>query len=170
VRSFTARATGSAAGHWSFHYRVEGGIHRLRVPPPAAPAQSDGLWRQTCFEAFVKPAGAAGYLELNFAPSGAWAIYAFDDYRRGMQPRTPRTPPEIVTRQSAGVLELDARVAFEGLFTESPPADDLRLALAAVLEDAEGRLSYWALAHPSERPDFHHPHSFVLELPLGTAK
>jgi hypothetical protein len=43
------------------------------------------------------------------------------------------------------------------------------LALAAVLEDRDGRLSYWALEHPSERPDFHHPNSFVLELPLGTA-
>jgi hypothetical protein len=170
VRSLTARAHGSAAGQWSFHYRVEGDIGLLRVPPPAAPVQSNGLWRQTCFEAFVKPAGAAGYIELNFSPSGEWAIYAFEDYRRGMQPRAPRQPPAIVTRQSAGVLELDARVAFEDPFTDSPSSDDLRLALAAVLEDREGRLSYWALAHASERPDFHHPSSFVLGLPLETSK
>jgi hypothetical protein len=38
------------------------------------------------------------------------------------------------------------------------------LGLAAVLEDRQGRLSYWALAHLADRPDFHHPDSFILEL------
>ena len=44
-------------------------------------------------------------------------------------------------------------------------ADPLQRArLAAVIEATDGSLSYWALAHPSDKPDFHHPDSFVLEL------
>ena len=42
----------------------------------------------------------------------------------------------------------------------------LRLGAAAVLEDDNGRLSYWALCHPPGKPDFHHPDGFVLELDL----
>lgn len=38
----------------------------------------------------------------------------------------------------------------------------LRLALCAVIEASDGSLSYWALAHPADRPDFHHPGSAIL--------
>jgi hypothetical protein len=37
--------------------------------------------------------------------------------------------------------------------------------LAAVIEDVSGDLSYWALAHLSDKPDFHHPDGFALHLP-----
>jgi hypothetical protein len=33
-----------------------------------------------------------------------------------------------------------------------------------VIEDADGSLSYWALAHPPGRPDFHHTEAFALDL------
>ena len=41
----------------------------------------------------------------------------------------------------------------------------LRVALAAVVEDATGDLSYWSLRHAAGKPDFHHSDGFVLELP-----
>ena len=31
------------------------------------------------------------------------------------------------------------------------------LALSAVIEAIDGAKTYWALAHPSDKPDFHHP-------------
>ena len=40
----------------------------------------------------------------------------------------------------------------------------LQLALAAVIEDHRGRLSYWALEHPVGKPDFHHPDGYTIEL------
>lgn len=43
--------------------------------------------------------------------------------------------------------------------------DDWRLGLSAVIEEGSGCVSYWALAHPSAKPDFHHPGSFILTLP-----
>lgn len=165
VRAVSVRADWSGDHRLSLRYRVEGDLDRLQLPPQRRSAPTDGLWRQTCFEAFVKQGDARAYLELNFSPSTEWAIYGFDDYRRGMQPRAPRRPPQIVCRPGEDLLEIDVNVDFEGLFTESAPIDALRLGLAAVLEDRQGQLSYWALAHPSdERPDFHHPDSFVLSL------
>jgi hypothetical protein len=40
----------------------------------------------------------------------------------------------------------------------------LRVALAAVIENDTGELSYWALQHAPGKPDFHHPDGFTLEL------
>jgi hypothetical protein len=40
----------------------------------------------------------------------------------------------------------------------------LRIALAAVIEDDNGRLSYWGLRHAPGKPDFHHPNGFALEV------
>jgi hypothetical protein len=41
------------------------------------------------------------------------------------------------------------------------------LGLSAVIEEMNGRLSYWALAHPPGKPDFHHADCFALELPAA---
>jgi hypothetical protein len=32
-----------------------------------------------------------------------------------------------------------------------------------VIEDQSGGVSYWALAHPPGKPDFHHADGFALE-------
>src|SRR3546814_3736372 len=37
------------------------------------------------------------------------------------------------------------------------PDNGAKLALSAVIEELDGTKSYWALAHPPGKPDFHHP-------------
>lgn len=44
------------------------------------------------------------------------------------------------------------------------PADVLEVGMCCVLEHRNGEKSYWALSHPGQQPDFHHPDGFVLEL------
>jgi hypothetical protein len=131
----------------SLTYRLRGDIARVRLASPAAPARTDALWRTTCFEAFLKPEGGEGYLELNFAPSSQWAAYVFTGYREGMAPLDVPAP-SIVLTADADVLELVVTV--RGL-----PPGPCRLALSAVIEEAGGAKSYWALAHRAERADFH---------------
>jgi hypothetical protein len=46
----------------------------------------------------------------------------------------------------------------------SPRDSSWRLGLSALIEDASGRKSYWALAHPPGKPDFHHADCFAYEL------
>jgi hypothetical protein len=57
-------------------------------------------------------------------------------------------------------LQLDTRICLSPLLMRQP----LRLALSAVIEDENGKLSYWALKHPPGKPNFHHPDAFTLEL------
>jgi hypothetical protein len=140
-------------------YQLEAHISRLRVPAPAAPARADELWRHTCFEAFI--AGSTSvYYELNLSPSSQWALYRFDDYRQGMRAADLATPPEISVRSSDYRLELDASLHLDEL-ADLRSEGSLRVALSAVIEATDGRLSYWALRHPTDKPDFHHADGFV---------
>jgi hypothetical protein len=142
------------AGTLALRYVLCGRVADLRLPPSAPALRTDGLWKHTCLEAFIATADG-GYCEFNFAPSGAWAAYRFDGYRAGMRD-LDIAPPRIVFRASAHEAELTANIA--------APAHAVRLGLAAVIEDADGAISYWALAHPPGRPDFHHPDGFALDL------
>lgn len=139
----------------SLEYGLAGPVETVRQPAPASRVRTDGLWRTTCFEVFVKT--AAGYAEFNLSPSGAWAAYTFDGYRDAM--RALEVPaPFIVTRMAQGRFVLTADVTL--------PQDATGVVgLAAVIERLDGSIAYWALAHPSDKPDFHHPDSFALELP-----
>jgi hypothetical protein len=149
-----------------FRYLLEADLRRLRVPPPVAGAdRADRLWAHTCFEAFVGFARSPGYLELNFSPSGEWAAYRFDAYRQGMRAALDAAARLALSR-SGDRLELQAEVRAGGILAPEPPT--LRVGLSTVVEDLEGRLSYWALRHPPGRPDFHHPDSFSLVLELPT--
>lgn len=164
VRAVSVRTDRVRGGLLRLRYRVEGDLERLELPDRRQGMQTDDLWRHTCFEAFAKRGDTSAYLELNFSPSSEWAMYRFDDYRHGMQPVAPSHPPEIACRRRGDLLETDVHVHLDHLFIERGHVDELRLAVAAVLEDRQRQLSYWALAHPMARPDFHHADSFVLSL------
>jgi len=138
-------------------YRASGAIARLAAPEPAAPIRTDGLWKRTCFEAFV---GAGdGYVEFNFSPSTQWAAYRFTGYRAGMTPATGIAPPRIEVRADGELLEVRVTV-------DLPGDADGPLGLSAVIEETGGRLSYWALSHGPGKPDFHHWRSFAIDIPL----
>jgi hypothetical protein len=146
-----------------FQYVLEADPLLVRVPPPVADAgRTDKLWAHTCFEAFIGLPESPGYLELNFSPSGQWAAYRFDSYRHGMTPAL-EAAPRLTLRRLPEALELQAEVQLGGSETARRR---LRIALSTVVEDREGRLSYWAVRHPAGRPDFHHPEGFALALEL----
>jgi hypothetical protein len=49
-------------------------------------------------------------------------------------------------------------------FAGLPPDRAWRIGLSAVIEDTNGEISYWALAHPPGKPDFHHANGFAYEI------
>ena len=153
-------------GVLSLRYAVSGDIGGLRLPPPAAPSRTGGLWQHTCFEAFIRPAAGEKYCEFNLAPSTQWAAYAFDGYRDGMRPLGGLAAPHIETRTDGGQFELRAALAL-GRMPELQDGMPWALGLSAVIEEADGNKSWWALAHPAGKPDFHHSDCFVLELPAA---
>jgi len=165
VRSLRAGVAGQADGSLALSYTLDADLGRILVPEAAAAARTDELWKHTCFEAFIASGQGSAYCELNFAPSSQWAAYSFDGYRRGMRPLLLTAPPAIRVTRGADRLELEALVHLGARHDYQPaPGEPLRIALAAVIEDNAGRISYWALRHAASRPDFHHPGSFTFEL------
>jgi hypothetical protein len=157
-----ATASRPRAGILALRYRVSGDIGALSLPDEKPAARADELWRHTCFEAFVRPAGGAAYIEFNFAPSTEWAAYCFKDYRDGMAAARNVGAPAISVQRARDFFELRAEIEITGA---DFCGDALwRLGLSAVIKEKSGRLSYWALAHPAGKPDFHHADCFTLEL------
>ena len=68
--------------------------------------------------------------------------------------------PGIVVHKTMDRLELGAEIG-QVLLPQGRP---LRLGLSAIVEDAAGILSYWALRHPPNKPDFHHTDTFALQM------
>lgn len=133
----------------------------LRLPDTAAPERADGLWKTTCFELFAKPDGSSGYFEFNFSPSSRWAAYAFDDYRSGMRDYPADDPEIAITPGDPFFLTVEAMPDL--------PAVPMRIGFNAVIEERDGTKSYWALAHPEGKPDFHHDACFALAIPATRA-
>lgn len=134
-----------------------GRLDKIRRAPASSPARTDGLWKTTCFECFVRAPGAADYLEFNFAPSTQWAAYAFARYREPLPPPDV-APPRVVVRTTPERLTLGA--ALMAPLPEGP----LIVALTAVVEDADGALSYWSLRHGPGKPDFHAADGFLFQI------
>ena len=162
VGHISAHIKTSPAGALTLKYSLEGDVGHLRIPADGVPRHADTLWQHTCFEAFVAAREVAAYYEFNFAPSGEWAMYRFGAYREGMIV-VEAAQTSISARRDTQRLVLQAVVDLKELGDFWDRAE-LRLALAAVIEENNGRLSYWALAHPSTKPDFHHADSFTLTL------
>jgi hypothetical protein len=140
-----------------------GDLARVRLPVGDPEHTPRPLWQHTCCEVFVKRAGLESYRELNFATSGAWAAYAFERYRAGAPLVDDALDPGIRVQSARDTVELQASIPLDRLWA-SDACSRLTLALAAVIEERDLGLTYWALVHPAGKPDFHHPEAFALEL------
>lgn len=148
--------------HWlTLRWRVSG-KGELAIPKLAGRHRADGLWQATCFEIFVRDGEGAGYSEFNLSPSERWAAYDFDDYREGMRERDLPRAPVCSWRAGSAFSLFDAAIPTHGL-PDLPAA----FGASAVLEEAAGKKSYWAVSHPGSQPDFHHADGFALALETG---
>lgn len=137
-------------------FHITGFTNGIFIPPESESERRDDLWRTTCLEVFAELRDGR-YAEFNISPSRQWAAYRFDGYREGMRNLEGAVRVTRVERTGDG-FELDAILDW----SEWPHV--ARLGLSAVIEGLDGAVSYWALAHASDKPDFHHPDSFVLDL------
>jgi hypothetical protein len=136
-------------GRVSFGYRARGEVQHISLPAKGKPTRTDDLWRHTCFEAFVATRNSERYSELNFSPSSAWAAYSFESYRYGMQSLPVIKTPVIQVKLEPDLLAVDVTVQIRSL------AADSIVGLTAVIENVDGGVSHWALAHSGAKADFH---------------
>jgi hypothetical protein len=146
------------------HYVTEGDIGGVVIPPRAAESRHvDELWKHTCFEVFLRDPAGTGYAEFNFSPSTEYAAYGFSGYREGMSTQNG-AKPDVSSTSGGRRLELRASIPMSRV-EHINPEGPLRLGISAIIEETDGSKSYWALAHPQGKADFHHIDSFALALP-----
>ena len=178
-----ADATRSDA-HLKLHYRLIWSLASplVRLPQRASaraddptPQRRDGLWQHTCLEAFLAPLGSEPYWEVNLSPSGDWNVYRFAAYRSAQQreehvttlpftlmgPRPAPSQTSCLNPSPRVLLELDLLCPLPPQLAQAP---QLELGLTAVVEQLDGELSYWAVAHPAPEPDFHDRRGWSLRL------
>jgi hypothetical protein len=167
-------------------------LENLALPEPAVAGRADGLWQTTCFEVFLRGVEGESYCEYNFSPSSQWAAYSFENYRMGMGESVVDQGLEILLDASEGhfamevvvvMPSINSNMAFgdsphpnpspkgEGLLCGAGPKGEglFEAGLSAIIEELDGTKSYWALAHPPGKPDFHHADCFALRLAAAGA-
>ena len=147
-------------------YIVTGKIGDVSMPAVATTSRGDKLWQHTCFEVFVRASSGAEYYEFNFSPSTQWAAYRFSSYRTGIcvPAEVVALPIDVQWRPDRYILQTSLELdRLSGL----PRTAFWRLGLSALIEEVSGQKSYWALAHPPGKPDFHHADCFAHEFSLA---
>ncbi len=150
-------------GEISVSFRALGRIDDVLWPIVMPSGFSEGLWRHSCFEAFVGVTDDPGYVELNMSPSRRWAAYRFDGYRNGMR------RAEAVPIRSFIWYRSNATLMTRFAMPDLPQAAEWRLGLSAVIETRDGERHYFALDHAPGNPDFHNSDCFTARLPPPNA-
>lgn len=150
------------AGVLTLSYRLQGRLPEVLIPAPlATPARRHRLWAGTCFEFFLASKDAPPYWEFNLSPAGDWNVYRFTDYRQGMAAEKAFASLPFGVHRSPGALHLNLEVDLAGIVPADQP---LEVAIAAVIQASDGRLTCWALTHPGPQPDFHRRDGFLIAL------
>ena len=90
-----------------------------------------------------------GYREFNFSPRAQWAAYRVRSLSRG---HAAAGHGGAADRAPVGADDFLLRAAFD--WRGRAAVKSWRVGLCAVIEEAGGALSYWALAHPPRRARF----------------
>lgn len=124
-------------------------ISKVFLPKFENTHRKDELWKSTCFEAFLFY-NEPDYIEINISPSGAWNAYSFSSYRKGMVMTEDLNLTHLSSSHS------DREFHLEACFDYSVKKYPYSIQLCSILEDSNTEeLSYWALDHDNDKPDFH---------------
>ena len=143
------------------HYSLLGDLTQIVIPDPEAPTRQDDLWQTTCFEFFLGIQNSPSYWEFNLSPAGPWNVYRFDDYRQGMQEEPAFTALLFQVRRQRNILDLTLELDLSAI---SAVDQILDVAIATVIQHTDGRITYWAIAHPGPQADFHRRDSFLIKV------
>jgi hypothetical protein len=146
----------------TLEYTLLGNLEEIIIAAPSAtPSRQDELWKQTCFECFLGVKSSPQYWEFNLSPAGHWNIYRFEDYRHGMQEETAWTIFPFQVEQSSDRLILRLELNLDKIISAET---EIEVGITTVIGDERGEVSYWALTHRGEKPDFHRRDSFAIAL------
>lgn len=148
--------------HLAIAYRLSDPLAQVTLPSPSpSPNRRYDLWETTCFEFFLGLPHQPHYWEFNLSPSGDWNLFHLDAYRQNLKeaPEVRQLPFAVETDDAH--LTLSLTFDLTSIMASTQPLD---MAICAVIQTAQGSLSYWALTHCGPEADFHQRDSFILQI------
>lgn len=142
-------------------YKLTGASQIIIPQPSPTPTRQYDLWEHTCMELFVQPQDSTSYWEFNLSPAGHWNVFRLLDYRQDLAEELVFDSLPFGVLQQANVLQLNLLVELDRIIA---PEQKLKVGITSVIEDRDGRLSYWALSHPDKEADFHHQDGFAIDI------
>ncbi len=133
-------------------YELNGPLDSIMIPDQVSGDRKVGLWESTCFEFFLLDKSSNSYYEFNFSPSGMWNCFFFEKPGHQLS-ESPCQISKFEMDKGANHFELVIHIDLNSLNQDFQNIDDFFMNLTAVLE--EEKLSYWALSHGLEKPNFH---------------
>lgn len=138
-------------------YKLTGDLPAVDLGDTPVHARVVKLWEKTCFELFIKNERDQ-YMEFNFSPVFEWNAFFFHKKGDALAEWPGIQNVKIDILHSLEVFHLIAEIKkadFPQDFFQGCEAG-----ISAVIKERKGRLSYWALSHADQRPNFHHFDSF----------
>ena len=134
----------------ALRWRIDG-PDKLVVPRFAGKGRADELWKTTCFELFLREPARGRYRRAQ-----PLALRALGGLRLHRLSRGHERPPDAARAElHRCVSGRRWRSSMRRCRSPRCPPLPWQVGLNAVLEEQGGRLSYWAIAHPPGKPDFH---------------
>ena len=138
------------------------GTSQTIIPTVAnQPIRQFDLWEHTCFEFFLGIKNTKKYWEFNLSPAGHWNVFRFPKYRHNIAEEMTFKELPVRVLQYSDELQLNLEIDLDLIITAK---QSLEVGITAVIEDTQGKISYWALTHLKNEADFHDRDSFILDL------
>jgi len=146
----------------SFDFAIQGDLSGLAIPlPEVAPERRGRLWEGTCLEIFLGEKGSERYWEFHLSSAGHWNVYRFARYREEMREEEAFSSLPFLFRREPETLRCSLELDCGKIL---PSGRSIEAAVCAVIRNATGGTSRWALVHPGPRPDFHRRDGFLLTI------
>lgn len=110
------------------------------------------LWKSTCFEFFLKSPISSEYWEFNFSLDGCYNQYHFADQRLGME------ESDFFEIQKVCIESNQISIVMK--WTQK----DIWLMHPSAILKIDSLTDFYGIKHPCDKPDFHHPSNFCIEL------
>ena len=143
-------------------YLLAGNLAAIVIPPLSkTPTRQYELWEHTCFEFFLGLKGFPKYWEFNLSPAGDWNIFRFANYRQDISQELAFNSLPFTFGEQTDSCQLNLAVDINQIID---PEQNLEVGIAAVIENQQQQISYWALTHATTTADFHQRDSFIINL------
>lgn len=150
------------ANRLNLKYQLGGDLSTVIIPKlNSSPTRRYDLWDRTCFEFFLRLKDTSKYWEFNLAPTGDWNVFRFHGLRQNIAEEMTFKDLPFKVMQTDEYLRLDIYIDLDRIIDRE---QNLDVAITTVVENKDRQLSYWALTHLANEPDFHHQDSFLIRL------